>query len=96
MTDKVDRTIHHHTDFFKNRRKSDPIARQLVESLDSYKELSFLSTNFFPAHLIYLDEKLSKEQVIEFNKRLKFENYEKSEKLMITTEFKKVILSIKL
>jgi hypothetical protein len=52
--------------FFENRRKPDPLARQLVEGLDMLKDMSRFKETAFPPNLIFLDNKLKKEQIRQF------------------------------
>jgi hypothetical protein len=56
-------------DFFENKRKPDPLAKQLVASLEAFKDMSRFKENVFPPNMIFLDNKLKNEEVKEFINR---------------------------
>jgi hypothetical protein len=66
---RIDNTLHHKMNFFKNKRKPDPLAKQLVASLEALKDMNRFKENVFPPNLIFLDSKLKKEQIKEFIER---------------------------
>jgi hypothetical protein len=85
--DKIDRTLNNKTDFFTNRRKADPVAKQLAYSLDNVKMIQEFGANIFPPNLIFFDESLKKEQIEEFI--AKFKGLNKTTDLM---QMRKVIV----
>jgi hypothetical protein len=74
--------------FFTNRRKPDPIARQLVSSLRSLDKLDHINKSIFPANLIYFDNKLDENKKEEFKLRLNMDNYKGSERHLKKLEFR--------
>jgi hypothetical protein len=90
MISKLDRAINNKTDFFQNRRAPDPLAKQLVESLDSFKQMSHFEEHAFPPNLIYYDEDLNSEQIEEFISRMNFKNLKTYDKYKQKTELRKV------
>jgi hypothetical protein len=69
--EKIDRTLHHKNNFFTNRRRPDPLAKQLVNSLEALKDMDRIYSSVFPPSLIFLDNKLKSEQVREFIDRIR-------------------------
>ena len=69
--DKIDRTLNNKTDFFTNRRKPDPVAKQLAHSLDNLKMIQEFGANIFPPNLIFFDESLKKDQIEQFIAKFK-------------------------
>lgn len=72
--EKVDRTLHNKTDFFKNRRKADPVAKQLAYSLENVNLIQDFASHIFPPNLIFFDNSLKKEQMQIFIKNFKAMN----------------------
>jgi hypothetical protein len=64
--EKIDRTLHNRNDFFRNRRKVDPVAKQLAYSLENLNILKEFGTSIYPPNLIFFDESLKKEQTEQF------------------------------
>jgi hypothetical protein len=69
--EKIDRTLHNRNDFFRNRRKPDPVAKQLAYSLDNLNALKEFGTNIFPPNLIFFDESLKNDDIKIFIQRFK-------------------------
>ena len=71
--EKVDRTLHNKTDFL-NRRKADPVAKQLAYSLENINLIQDFASHIFPPNLIFFDDSLKKEQILIFIKNFKAMN----------------------
>ena len=90
LAEKLDRALHSKTDFFSNRRSTDPIVRQMVNNMKSFKNLQHLNVSIYPTHLIYMTESLEENQIDEFITRIRMDNYKSTEKFMKKMEFRNV------
>jgi hypothetical protein len=94
MAQQIDRAMNSKTDFFENRISPDPLAVQLVNSLQSFKEIRFFGDNFFPVSMIFFDEKLDENKIQTFISKMKLENLKSSDKIMQKVEFRKMALEM--
>jgi hypothetical protein len=94
LTRTLDRAMNSKTDFFHNRRRADPLARELIDSLGAFKDLDYLSSNFFPVQYIYFDQILTQDQIRSFLSTFKMENIPADEKFYYKSEFRKLTLDL--
>jgi len=80
--------------FVKNRRKPDPIAYQLVNSISKFDDIKYFSDNIFPPGLIFFDEKLSEEQTEIFINKIKMQGIKGIERFSLKQSFKKIALEM--
>lgn len=90
MTVKLDRALHSQTDIFGNRRTPDPLAKQIVEGLNTFGEFSYFESHVFPPNLIYFDKKMNQDHIHEFLSRMKIDHLENEERYEQKKELRKV------
>ena len=91
---KIDRALHSNTDFFENRMNPDPLAVQLVNSINSLRDIRYFGDNFFPTHLIFFDETISIVQIRTFTGIMKMEDLKGHDRYMQKLEFRKVAIEM--